>query len=164
MKPVKFNVCWIMGSVWRKYGKWLSGYCNSFRPYKACKFHLIQRVFLKTTLSNSSRPGHNTTKSLQISMLSVDCLGFKWAPIIQCALQARILSLENNCFSPSDDNNLLVTQLLLPMSNSSYTLSNLGWSNVSAFSELVTHFCSDMKEKALLGSVLAEGNKPIQPR
>ena len=63
-----------------------------------------------------------------------------------------------------DDNNLLVTQLLLPMSNSSYTLSILGWSNVGVFSELVAHFCSDMKEKALLGSVLAEGNKPIQPR
>ena len=63
-----------------------------------------------------------------------------------------------------DDNNLLVSQPLLLMSNSSYTLSNLGWSNVGVFSELVTHFCSEMKEKALLGSVLAEGNKPIQPR
>ena len=38
-----------------------------------------------------------------------------------------------------DDNNLLVTQPRLPMSNSSYTLSNLGWSNVGVFSELVTH-------------------------
>ena len=44
---------------------------------KACKLHLIQPVFLKTTLSNSSHPGHNTTKSLQISMHRVDCLGFK---------------------------------------------------------------------------------------
>ena len=51
-----------------------------------------------------------------------------------------------------DDNNLLVTQPLSPMSNSSYTLSNLGWSNVGVFSELVTHFCSDMKEKSLLNS------------
>ena len=47
---------------------------------KTCKLHLIQPVFLKTTLSNSSRSGHNTTKSLQISMLCVDCLGFNCEP------------------------------------------------------------------------------------